>query len=738
MKKLCNYLAAACLLVCGCVFAFETQARVCFATDENCGVGGNFPAKSDVDPNEEACKKEGYASNETTSCLDGYLKYNCPYKSSYIKCCAPDYIYSSCTYPLIPVGICGGKFKCKCDPDKYPYTEEKCHSDFKFSNPGGTACTQIDAVEATTTKTLYYSACLCERGLYPYSKQDCQETANADVNGDPCVDSQGNSYWDSCKCSNPPYKWESIDCEFGGKGKACVQGGVYFFKECCSCAAFPAEGERGSRPYDQHATKWNVCDCPRKGRFKITQCSEGWQPNANGSACERISCENAVKLYFKKHPGTSYGVFTGDKLVNYRALTPAEIERLPLDQQTYAVGAEVENSRAYYGVLAKDVNVKSCSKASKHIGCTGARNIYSGAYFGMLGSSADHMMVREACGAEDPEKTVIQTLNVSSSYFPNDIYDYNFIYIYGARLKFSGTTNVNRVLYLVNTNVSGSGATFLNTVNLSSNASYPNGMYPFFDMTSSTFKNTLNATGYDFNLGYYGRMDISVPSSYKNNQIARITLYEGQEFRGGSLYVYPETDSFVTRDNAFPSATNWGSYVSFVGPSSSNPADVYTNAYIGYKSSKSNRARQMLIKMSGNLRWNMYDGSTRYTLGLTSGSSIVSTDYGTGNYAKMVFGNTVNKKTCYMRGTIGYIVNRKSGWSCATKRCDEDGAYYAACTVNYAQTLNSVSATGDMSCRGDDCKCRKTYFQSDCSIGYTYHDSKKGCSDYRGKILFCE
>ena len=431
-------------------------------------------------------------------------------------------------------------------------------------------------------------------------------------------------------------------------------------------------------------------------------------------------------------------MFTGDRLVNYRALTPAEIERLPLDQQTYAVGAEVENSRAVYGVLAKDVNVKSCSEASKDIGCTKARNIYSGAYFGMLGSSADHMMVREACGAEDPEKTVIQTLNVSSSNFPNDKYDYSFIYIYGARLKFSRTTNVNRVLYLVNTNVSGSGVTFSKSVNLSSNASYPNGMYPFFDMTSSTFKNTLNATGYDFNLGYSGRMDISVPSSYKNKEIARIKLYEGQKFRGGSLYVYPEEDSFVKRDNAFPSATNWGSYVLFVGPSSSTSADVYTNAYIGYKSSYSNRARQMLIKMSGNLRWNMYDGSTRYTLGLTSGSSIDSPDYGKGNYAKMVFGNTVNKKTCYMRGTIGYIVNRKSGWSCATKRCDNDDAYYAACTVNYAQTLNSVGATGEMSCRGDGCGCRKTNFQSGCSIGYTYHDSEKGCSGYVGRMLFCD
>ena len=746
MTKIYKVIIAALFFACTSLFASQANARVCFATDPECGSGGNFGNMDNMEQLDNACFENGYTQ---TSCEPFQLEYRCPYKSTLKMCCAPDYIYSSCAYPLVPVGVCGGKFKCQCDPEKFPYTEDKCHSDYKFSNPGGTACAQIDATETTTTKTLYYSACLCERGLYPYSKQDCQETANADVNGDPCVDSQGNSYWDSCKCSNPPYKWESIDCEFGGKGKACVQGGVYFFKECCSCAAFPAEGERGSRPYDSHATKWDVCDCPRKGRFKITQCSEGWQPKADGSACERISCENAVKLYFKKHPGTSYAVFNGSKLVDYAALTPAEIEKLPLEQQTYAVGAEVENTKAAYGVLAKDVSVTSkyCptgagGSSGVHMGCTKAYNVYSGAYFGMLGSTADHLMVREACGSEEPEKTVVQTINFSGSTFPNTNSNSYAINIYGARLKFSGTTSVNRSLYLTNTDVSGSGATFAQAVTLTASVSMPHGRYPVFDMSSSTFKNKLTASGYDFNLGTYGSMYISVPASYKNSQIASITLNEGQEFRGGSLYVYPETDSYVFHNrnsgNTFPSATNWGAYVSFRGPSSSASADIYTNAYVGYKSASSNRARQMSIKLSGNLRWNMYDGSTRYTLGLSAGSNVNSTDYGTGNYAKIVFGSGVNKKTCYMRSDIGYIVNRHKGWSCSTKNCDVDTSYFAACTINYAQSLSSVSTLGEMSCRKDgDCGCKNTYFRSGCKIEYSYHDSENGCSGYRGQMLFC-
>ena len=59
MNKLCNYLAAACLLVCGCIFAFESQARVCFAADGNCGSGGNFAAV-DEDAIIKKCTDKGY------------------------------------------------------------------------------------------------------------------------------------------------------------------------------------------------------------------------------------------------------------------------------------------------------------------------------------------------------------------------------------------------------------------------------------------------------------------------------------------------------------------------------------------------------------------------------------------------------------------------------------------------------------------------------------------------------
>ena len=778
------------LLACGCIWsAGNVSAKVCFVGDPDCAGGADFGDYVDPAADGDLCKQEGYILKADCDANPAkHVTGFCPYNSDYVMCCGKEYTYDACVYPHMPAGKCGKKYRCVCDPAKYPYTESQCHSSFKFSNPGGTACTQIDPGPTDTVKTLYYSACLCERGLYPYSKQDCQETANADVNGDPCVDSQGNSYWDSCKCSNPPYVWESVDCEFGGKGKACVQGGVYFFKECCSCAAFPAEGERGGRPNDVHATKWTTCDCPRKGRFKITQCAQGWQPNKDGSACERISCENAVKLFFSKNKDKypSYAVFTGDKLVNHAVLTDAEKARLPEAQQTYAVGAEIENDTAVYGVLAKNVSVtskycsavnkpfvvKKCTKAvctacsrSKadrvlvssgcgsvdkgcertsgllgnkryctdwnytynniteyqdvggyEMGCTKAATIYSGAYMGTLGLTADHKMLQEACGSYEPEKTVVPTISFSGSTFPNTNSRTTSIYLYGAELKFSGTVNVNRTMYLYNTNLSGSGAVFNNTVGLYGDRTKPNGEDVTFKMSSATFKNRLTSNNYSYN---FGTLYLEVPSSYKNSQIASFTLGEGQQFKGNNLYLYPTTDSYRNGNNTFPQADNWGTYVNFYGPSSSVPAEVNTSAYIGYYGSK--RARNMSVRLNGNVRWNMYQNSTKYSIGLTPGSNIISNNYGSGNYPRLVFGTNVYKSQCSMPANVEYVINRHSFMSCACKRWENDASFYVSCTVNMSSTSTSgmfYSKTKVSDRKAGDCGKRGTYINPNCSVSY--------------------
>ncbi len=792
-------------VVCLCTLAAApSAAKVCFVGEPDCAGGGSFE-EYNPDENKQSCLDEGYilksdCAADPSKHITGY----CPYDNSYVMCCGNEYVYDACVYPHVTVGKCGSKYKCQCDPEKYPYTEEACHTQFKFSNPGGTACTQIDAGTTSTIKTLYYSACLCERGLYPYSKDDCQTVANADVNGDPCQDSQGNQYWDSCKCSNPPYKWESIDCEFGGKGKACVQGGVYFFQDCCSCAAFPAEGERGVRPNDPYATKWTTCDCPRKGRFKITQCSQGWQPNKDGSACERISCENAVKLFFSKAANkknyASYGVFTGNKLVHYQELTEAEKAKLPEAQQTYAVGAEIEANKASAGVLAKNVSVstqacippsagkcvyarcvectdkraenvipKICSTTNKgrcfntlsgryckrweyqydasytsfgyEVGCTKAADIYSGAYFGTLASTDDHKMLQEACGAHDPEKTVVQRISVSGSSFPNDTAKTVTISVYGAELYFYSGVNVNRVLSLNNTNVGGYGAVFNKMVNLTRSASKPNGTATRFAMSSSTFKSKLTSNGYNFDIG---SLYFEVPESYKNKEFAELKFQGGETVEGGSIYLYPSIQDF---------GNDWGTYVSFKGPSAGSSVNVYSNVYIGYqgyvdsgydpsKGGKGKGTRVMQVKLSGNLVWNMYEGSRNYKVAVTPNSQLISVDYGSGNFAKIQYNSTSNWRHCSGETRMLYGDRKKNAKFC-TGDCHtymnyknyNEAPYYFMTTIDKDQkrTLEYYVyyiKTGTNS----RCNCYKPTTDVNWSDGYFYID---GNTEWKQYLVNC-
>ena len=162
MKILYKTMGLGLLSACLCLFcAAPAAAKVCFVVEENCTGGGSFDEYKDPAEDGKVCTDEGYILKSACDAdpsrhVTGY----CPYNSEYVMCCGNEYVYDSCVYPHVTVDKCGSKFKCQCDPEKYPYTEEACHTQFKFSNPGGTACTQIDAGTSSTIKTLYYSACL--------------------------------------------------------------------------------------------------------------------------------------------------------------------------------------------------------------------------------------------------------------------------------------------------------------------------------------------------------------------------------------------------------------------------------------------------------------------------------------------------------------------------------------------------------------------------------------------------
>lgn len=90
-------------------------------------------------------------------------------------------------------------------------------------------------LQAKTVKEILYSACLCDRGTYTQPKEKCDKTQNL------CKDSSGAEYTDTCVCDKGKYKVQVADCDYGGEGKTCVEGGVTFAEDCCSCEAYPVE-----------------------------------------------------------------------------------------------------------------------------------------------------------------------------------------------------------------------------------------------------------------------------------------------------------------------------------------------------------------------------------------------------------------------------------------------------------------------------------------------------------------
>ena len=330
MKKLCNYLAAACLLVCGCIFAFETQARVCFATDENCGSGGNFPKLDDTALLDDSCTSEGYTE---TSCEPTKIEYKCPYKAGWKKCCNLDYNYSTCVYPMLSAGQCGGKSKCTCDQTKYKWTEERCAANSKNSMTGGASCAQQVLNEAGNGLDFetYYTECRCDRGAYPKTKDMCDAKATF---GDSCiaVDSNGveSEYFADCYCDRQVYTKSAAACyPFVGAEESghCTSGGVTYYKSCKTCSGWPAKNldhvakDAYSEPLPED---YEVCPYAQTtGYYKIKRCREpGYEVNSDGSACEPISCTKAAQMYVAHND--RYLLLTADGTYTYEETIDGE------------------------------------------------------------------------------------------------------------------------------------------------------------------------------------------------------------------------------------------------------------------------------------------------------------------------------------------------------------------------------------------------------------------------------
>ena len=289
MKTLNFYLFLLTALLCGAFLCTDSQARVCFATDPDCGNGGNFGNMDDLKQYDDACKRYGYTYEN--SCPAEYIKYICPYKSTWLKCCGKQFRYEGCIYPLeidksqvgdvvdgvTQYGKCGTRYACKC-PDEYEISSE--YAETNNCQPGGGYCLQSDG----TTDTVKYKTCTCDEDIYT----DIGSCKNNQTETSSCKDAQG-TVRKKCHCDRGAYPY--AECMYGPSvgAKTCIDSnsGREYYSRCKTA-------EEACRTYDEEE------DGDSLGTNDTSKKHTGFQHND----CSGVrNCRSKNKVNYKDSSG---------------------------------------------------------------------------------------------------------------------------------------------------------------------------------------------------------------------------------------------------------------------------------------------------------------------------------------------------------------------------------------------------------------------------------------------------
>ena len=290
MSKLFNVFAAILLIVGSCFVVSDSHAKVCFL-GEDCGSGGNFSDGNKVKP-EDMCKALIciYITKESCDAAGKYMPEYCPLSNKMGICCGKDYFHETCAYPLVSAGMCGSKYKCQCDQDAYQYTINECKY---IDSPegknaaivGGASCAEEvlkssgDGFDINT----YYTECRCDRALYPYTPDMCDENTTVPPDGIcTSIDANGNKskFYASCYCDRKTFQYTSADCfpYVGDEGSPkCSSGGAMYYSSCKSCEGYPARnldhvGYKNNKPA---VDAYDVCPYAQTtGYYKILRCDD--------------------------------------------------------------------------------------------------------------------------------------------------------------------------------------------------------------------------------------------------------------------------------------------------------------------------------------------------------------------------------------------------------------------------------------------------------------------------------
>ena len=687
MKILHKTIGLGLLSACLCLLLpAPASAKVCFVGEENCTGGGSFEDYKDPGEDGKLCEAEGYMLKD--NCTADQAKYvagYCPYNNAYVRCCGKEYAYDLCSYPLVSDGKCGSKHKCVCDA-KFPFNDKYEETSCKIKYPGaiadGGSCVQTgyDAKSGGSITDIYFSECVCNPAIYRYVKEDC--TNGTEPSDDGCTGTDGITRYGSCICNREKYEFAAGDCEFGGnidkKEYYCIQGGAYYFDRCYECDAYPATtldhvlGGEGVG-YEK---------CTYGKRYRILQCEAGYRPGKDGGNCRELTCEEAVDEWLTTYPEQKerYTLLASPGNIQDSKLVNATSNAANIKTKNVILGDDQTLTHIYAGI-----------------------NYYGASAFGKERGG----YMKERCKTRP---NIVYNSSENGFWIPkHSPFGWSqstkgSVKLYGLKLdmtKLKGTFSTTYGIEARNVDITAKNWTIPASVDYAPkfmyDANYDNEGYeamPAINIAGTlTIQSPVTFDGMSFNKedAYAGRgyIDIQVSNSYKGQTIATFKFKEDQEFKIKEVYMFPNGDDPYT---------DYNSKVKFVGPSSENPANVYTKLGLGYSYYGSvRRGHNMIAELSGHLIWNLYKGSRTYPIVLGTGSRIYSTNFGSGEYARIKRGSDTYWSSC--QAVDEQLRERKARYfpGCKTKQyCDRysGNEFYVTCQV----TNSGISTVLETSC----------------------------------------
>ena len=346
MKNM-KHLIAAVLIACGCIYASQAYASVCFLPSGDCGDSGVNP--DDYIPDSDAlktkCTEAGYTVAKS-DCVDPKkIGDFCPYDNKWVICCAPEFT-NQCDSTNEIAERCGNLVKCVC-PDKFDYYEsgDNC---IRFSNGSSYTnargdrnkgiCYLREYKNNAFVTTSLYQGCLCNATTYPRTPEICQQKGMK-PGGIMCQDApDGDEHYSKCVCEQTTLK---SSCSYGIPNNATTctdEDGLQYVSECCQCnqATYPYDTLPSEVKTYVKCTTERSCSGGSRERYRATSCNSGYALNDAGK-CVKETCANAIKELLKVSPtdiSSRYGLLTATGVIDGNGNTSNATKAIVADNVT--------------------------------------------------------------------------------------------------------------------------------------------------------------------------------------------------------------------------------------------------------------------------------------------------------------------------------------------------------------------------------------------------------------------